>query len=374
MNRKVRASIADQIPRRIPGNILPVHAVRQEDSQVIESWIASRQGTVPIAAENVLYSHSSEVGLLIPTVFISPKTMADARSTLHSFCRRSRVSLREVGLVGDPGELATFEHGALRREIVLYAQDYEQRMIRRIGSDGMDELARAASSPPDNDAPLFLRTSAWGKFVRHARDLFDWMEIERLRPPGSNPLAGIRIVSALSRSSSNITISMSAYRALLASARLTAMERAVFFLLANGLRAGEVARLKISDLDLVRSRAYIVNTANDVRTVPILPWTMAAMNDWFTARRWSAAPWLFPGRNGRPFSRPSVFDVVRRASQRILPSPEHDKIAEYITPQGFRGYFAIVARRRGMNPIVIMNVLGLLSERALSRYVGADYM
>src|SRR5439155_17496858 len=117
-----------------PSSLLPVHPLRQNDRDLIEQWLAWKRRRVSFPTEDIVYIDSPAIGGSIPKVFTSDKTAGDARQTLQAFAKRCPVPLREVGLVGDPGELVAFERGALRREIFLFAQDYKARMAWRLGA------------------------------------------------------------------------------------------------------------------------------------------------------------------------------------------------------------------------------------------------
>lgn len=160
------------------------------------------------------------------------------------------------------------------------------------------------------------------------------------------------------------------YNRVLASPCLTARERAVLYLLQNGLRAGEVARLKIPDVHLARSRAYVFGKDGTARVVPLMPWTVAAIDQWLSARRFSVSVWLFPGRRGRSVGRTTIFDVVRHVCRRIFMAPEDQHVVKRVTPYGFRRYFAALATKRGVNIFVLMKVMGIHRHETLLRCAG----
>src|SRR5262249_22286227 len=158
----------------------------------------------------------------------------------------------------------------------------EERITRRLGPERAHRLAQACRRSR-RAWPLFLRTTGWRKFATYAKDLFAWMEEEGLRPPGTNPLNGMR------RGSEPPPLTAGRGRVLhwctkvLAYPRLTPQERAVLFLLQNGLSPGEARSLRISHLDLAQG-ICTVDTGTNVRRVPLFPRTTAAITSWLRVR------------------------------------------------------------------------------------------
>lgn len=364
----------EPMPQGNPANLLPVHPIAQEDLDIIERWLKWKQGQVTAAIPEILYLDSPETGMRVPSVFGSEVSVNGARQTLRTFVRRLPTTLRTTGLTGDPGEFINYETGALRRDIMLYARDYEQRMIKRLGDEGMRKLTERSRRRARVLVPIFFRTVGWRKFSTYARELFDWMEIEGLRPKGSNPMAGMRRFYEVPRNGGELMINRNWYGTVLAYPRMLPKERAVIYLLQNGLRRTEVANLKLEHLNLKNRRAYVIGKGNKARHVYLYPWTVAAINEWLEERRNSMSPWVFPNNLNQslPIALSGIAFIVKDVCHRVFPNKEQEHIIKHIHPHGFRHYFASTATLRQVDPKTVMDAMGISSYKIFMQYIQVD--
>lgn len=101
---------------------------------------------------------------------------------------------------------------------------------------------------------------------------------------------------------------------LLAAARFRPRERAIVLLLAkSGCRAGELAALRIGDLNLEEHTAFVDGKGGIRRKIYFDAETSAALSDWLAVRPRASHDLVFCSRlNGGPLSAPAVSQIVRR--------------------------------------------------------------
>src|SRR5262249_50986798 len=136
----------------------------------------------------------------------------------------------------------------LQREISLYAADFAERATI---SGRIAKLPTKYQGRKD----VVWRMAGWLHFHHFGHDFFRWAEARGLRPPGTNPFTGMKRRSQLfAGNKTPVELNMSWYRELLRYPDMTPQERAVLYLLSNGLRRDEVARLGLEDIDLELGR------------------------------------------------------------------------------------------------------------------------
>lgn len=237
-------------------------------------------------------------------------------------------------------------------------------MIRRLGPTGLQELAAACARRPRRLYPLVFRTASWRKFATYGASLLAWMESQGLRAPGTNPLASTRCTEA-KRSAEQLMILPRLYAKMLGYPRLTPKERALLYLLANGLHVSEARHLRISDLELAQGRAW-VSSRHHRRCIRLLGWTVDALSVWLERRQGGTSEWAFPGRKqDHPMSPDAVERVVRRVSKRVFPTAAEAHVVRLIRPSGFRRFFAVVATEREVHFKVLMDALGVRTYAGL---------
>lgn len=329
--------------------------LRPEDDAAIEAWLRARQGS----------DTSEGVGALFGQVkqhrYWSDNTARNARSSLRAFARRCPVPIVRAGLGDwDPSSLFTFRVSALNAEVAAYAEDFRLRHTPRLA--GVDEDHRKG--------PIAWRTPAWIQFVGHAEDFYAWLEQQKLRPPGSNPLQGINRFKPL-QAERKVLIVKRWYEAVLRYPFLSAKERGLIYLLGNGLRATEAGAARIEHLKLKQYTLAICGKNKKWRKVILQDWTVTALDLYLQSRRQSTSPWLFPARRG-PISRQAVYEIVQSIAARVFPKPDQEKIRRHIHPHGFRHYFTSKAIERHIPAPIIMEVNGWKNSAMLSHYTSVD--
>ncbi|HGB5187987.1 TPA: tyrosine-type DNA invertase [Salmonella enterica subsp. salamae serovar 21:z10:z6] len=88
----------------------------------------------------------------------------------------------------------------------------------------------------------------------------------------------------------------------------------------HGLRASEVLRLRLSDIDLLGRQIYIARLKNSFSTVhPLIPREIRALRAWLAVRKTipgSDSDWLFISRTGLPLSRQQFYYILTAASEK----------------------------------------------------------
>ncbi|MEE7532272.1 MULTISPECIES: tyrosine-type DNA invertase [Klebsiella] len=82
----------------------------------------------------------------------------------------------------------------------------------------------------------------------------------------------------------------------------------------HGLRASEICRLRISDIDLNAKCIYIHRLKNGFSTIhPLLNKEIIALKSWLDVRlrfHQSSSEWLFLSRKGNPLSRQQFYHII----------------------------------------------------------------
>jgi integrase/recombinase XerD len=130
----------------------------------------------------------------------------------------------------------------------------------------------------------------------------------------------------------------------------------------SGLRAGELAVLKMADLDLESGSAKVWNgKGGKDGIVPLSPPAIAALKAYFDVRakrrrpEHPEGPYVFPGRNGRGIQRAQVYNVIRNIGRKAL--------ERRISPR---------ALRRGFATAMIEGGADIRDVQALMRHASID--
>ncbi len=130
---------------------------------------------------------------------------------------------------------------------------------------------------------------------------------------------------------------------------------------AAGLRASELGRLKISDIDSQRMVLRIdQGKGNKDRYVPLSPRLLTELREYW--RRVRPEHWLFPGRYGHPMSHDGVSDIYHKAKRKA----GVDKAGGIHT---LRHCYATGLLEAGVELHVIQRRLGHGSIRSTMRYL-----
>jgi integrase len=148
-------------------------------------------------------------------------------------------------------------------------------------------------------------------------------------------------------------------------------DRALLALLVgSGLRRQELAALRIEDIQQRDGRWCVVDLAgkgNRVRTVPMPPWTKAAIDDWLAAAPFAGGPLLGAVNKGdritgQGMSAQSIYEVVEGYGK---------ELGATLAPHDVRRTFAKLAHQ-GRAPLEQIQLsLGHASIQTTERYLGA---
>jgi site-specific recombinase XerD len=338
--------------------ILPL---RPEDDAIIERWLKARSSAEVTAGDGAALLYGGRKRITLGTA----ESVNLARRTMRAFARRCSVPLVQVGLSGNGGQYAAIPGSELHREIVEYWQDYAARARPRLAKYRESQVAKHLDW-----TTMAIGTQGWKSFVRCATDFYEWLAESGVRPVGTNPLAGINRRS-VSVGGGKVLVVRKWCIELLRYPHMDPRERAVLYLLANGLRRSEVGGARLEHLELGARRLTIVGKRNKTRVVVLLPWVVKAVEAYLVSRRMSASPWLFPTKRGH-LTGDQVYGLVEAVRDRAFPRPEDAHIRKYLTPHKFRHFFISQAWRRGAKDRVIMAVTGISDPTTLTRYITVE--
>lgn len=355
---EVVATMATEEPPR-PG-VLPV---RPEDQDLITRWVNTRR---PINLRNtreVLYGPKIERPL-------SEESRIFQGKVLRTFARRIPVPLAKLGVTTVHGaEIISLE--IARDQVAIYAEGFRARAVER-----WKKIHPELAAHPEWTVPAW-RTHAWAGLVKWGNAFYAWLEEEGLRPANTNPFAGVRRFRIF-RPKRIRPIVQEWYNRLLRYTGLTVRERAIVLLLANGLRRVEVSRLRLEHLDLPNRQVIVLGKGSargldprpKIRTVPLLPWTLSALDAWLAARHDSTNPLVFPTRVNTPLNPVRIAMIFYDIMDRVFYAEEDAEIRRQITPHALRRYFVTESLRRGVQVNALMHATGHATLTALQPYIG----
>lgn len=127
----------------------------------------------------------------------------------------------------------------------------------------------------------------------------------------------------------------------------------VLLLLQSGCRAGELASLRLCDLDLVSLKAFVDGKGGKRRTIYFNQETAQALRDWLEVRPLDADhDFVFTSTRGHgPLNTQSVSQVIRRLCQKA-------RLDRTLGAHSFRHYVALKLARSRVAPTVIKEYLG----------------
>ena len=136
-----------------------------------------------------------------------------------------------------------------------------------------------------------------------------------------------------------------------------------------GLRVSEVCSLKISNVYVSEGFVRVVGKGDKERLVPIGGAAVDAFEEWLSLRPEAAAPafddYAFLNRFGKPLSRISVFNMVKKAA--LLAG-----VTKEISPHTFRHSFATHLIENGADLRVVQEMLGHESILTTELYTHID--
>ena len=337
--------------------------VRLEDQELIERWLAARR---PINLRNtreVLYGPKIERPL-------SESSRFNQGRALRTFARRIPVPLAKLGLITVHGE-PIISLQVAREQVAAYAEAFRALAVER-WKLRHPEMA----DHPEWTVPAW-RTHGWIRLMKWGGAFYTWLEEQGIRPTGTNPFAGIRRFRPYELKRLRPII-QAWYTRLLSHRGLTARERAILLLLANGLRMVEVTRLRLEHLDLTNQQMVVLGKGSaraldprpKVRTVPLLPWTLRALDEYLADRRDSTNPLVFYSRVDKAVHVPQLARIFTDIMQRVFYAEEDAQIRREITPHALRRYFVTESLRRGVQVNALMRATGHATLDAMAPYIG----
>ncbi|MGH9048342.1 MAG: tyrosine-type recombinase/integrase [Acidimicrobiia bacterium] len=136
----------------------------------------------------------------------------------------------------------------------------------------------------------------------------------------------------------------------------------VRLLISTGARVGELAGLRVEDLDLDGRVAYATGKGNRARVLPLLPKTIRDLDRYLRLRATHAQaeePWLWLGKRGR-FATTGIQQTLRRLGR--------EAGVERVYPHRFRHTYAHQWLAKGGNEGELMRLAGWRSRDMLGRY------
>lgn len=344
--------------------LLTVHPLRQEDAELIDRWGAARRGTIPEAVStSAIYLQEDSP----PPKVWAEDTVMGAQRLLRAFARRVPTPLRAIGLK----EHGLYTDDSLRSDILLFAKDYEMRAKPRLER----YLQLLGPEEQRKKGPLVWRTGGWLNFVEAATEFYNWLERQGLRPKGSNPFRGIRRLPPLDLMKGKTVIVEQWYRQIMDYPHRSPKQVAILHLLASGMRAHEVASVRIDRLTLAKRTLTTVGKNGKIRTVHLFQRTVEVLDQYLKSRAHLTSPWLFPGRGGRRFEHLSpryLESLVRQIVRRVFPHERDAVIRSRISPHKFRHFYVSDSLHQGMNAEVIMQQVGHGSRAMIDKYTSFD--
>lgn len=140
----------------------------------------------------------------------------------------------------------------------------------------------------------------------------------------------------------------------------------VLLLLQSGCRAGELASLRLCDLALDASKAFVDGKGGKRRTIYFNQETVQALRDWLAVRPQDADhDFVFTSVRGHgPLNPQSVSQVIRRLCQNA-------KLVRTLGAHSFRHYVALKLARSRVAPTVIKEYLGHSSLLTTMNYLSS---
>jgi integrase/recombinase XerD len=148
-------------------------------------------------------------------------------------------------------------------------------------------------------------------------------------------------------------------------------DRAILMMLyATGMRASELAGLKLTDVNAALGVARVLGKGSKERIVPVAPRALEALADYVRhARRPRATrpepPHAFLSRTGRPLAREDVFRIVRKYVRRMA-------VRGKVGPHTLRHCFATHLLSRGADLRSVQEMLGHADVATTQIYTHVD--
>ncbi|MFZ5888760.1 MAG: tyrosine-type recombinase/integrase [Chloroflexota bacterium] len=134
----------------------------------------------------------------------------------------------------------------------------------------------------------------------------------------------------------------------------------LYVLLDTGLRASELCRLKIQDINHVTLHITVFGKGKKERRIPISQTTFAAIQD-YLKQRGGKSEWVFVTMGNRPINRNRLGDILEGIGNQAG--------IGRVYPHRFRHTFAIQFLRNGGNIYSLQRILGHATLDMVKRYL-----
>ena len=142
---------------------------------------------------------------------------------------------------------------------------------------------------------------------------------------------------------------------------------AIWLLCGTGLRAAELAGLRMEDVDLEGALLRVLGKGDKERIIPLAASVVAAIRRYLPYRRCRpGVPVLLGNRYGRPLTAQALYGTVKRLAERAGLDPAH------ISPHAFRHTFATNLVRNGVDIRTVQELLGHADLSTTARYLSVD--
>jgi len=142
---------------------------------------------------------------------------------------------------------------------------------------------------------------------------------------------------------------------------------AIWLLCGTGLRAAELAGLRMEDVDLDGAVLHVLGKGNKERIIPLANSVVAAIRRYLPLRRGHPAiPVLLLNDYGKPLHPPVLYNAVKRLAERA------GLDAHRISPHAFRHTFATQLVRNGTDIRTVQELLGHADLSTTARYLAVD--
>ena len=339
--------------------IITPHPTHQEDLDAITRWVATRRGD-PGTTE-------IEYAIFRPIKvrrYWSDATIRIAQKTLIHWSRRCPGPIIYTGL-GDTNQWAgPFTPDTLRHDLIVYAKDYEARTLARLREEFIGTKVIGYLH-----GPVVWRQQLWRRLIDYGRQFFDWLETEKIRPPGTNPFNGAVLLPEQTLPRTRPVIAAEWFEEIIHSKALTVLESAVIHLLAHAVRIDEITRILLEHINEDCSVIKILGKGGRYREIYPPPKTRVAISKWLTYRSSVTWPACFCSfRTGNPLSSAQLRTMVYKVAHRVFSTPNQAHIRALIHPHAFRRYFVTSMRAKGVPDLYIMNQSGHSSAALLDIY------
>lgn len=253
------------------------------------------------------------------------------------------------------------ERGMSPNTVASYCSDVQSF----IGETGLDPASVTAADIVDWLASRTLSKRSQARFLSALRSFFAWMMLEKER--ADNPCDGVDFPK-LGRYLPEV-LSQEEVAAILESVVpgnwQQCRDRAILEVLYGcGLRVSEASGLHVSDVFLEDGFVRVIGKGNKQRLVPLGEVAAECVRDYLMVRPFDTDD-LFVNRSGRPLSRVSIFNLVKRQAMAA-------GIHKEISPHTFRHSFATHLVENGADLRVVQEMLGHESILTTEIYTHID--